>query len=157
MKIHRNQVPPEGLFLDGELDTILIQPGEGVLRQTGPLRYQLTCGANSGGFWASGSLFLPVELECVRCLRPFTIELALTDFAAQLVWETGDLVDLTPVFREDMLLILPSYPDCQRDGLLECPGIAAFAAATRTGTADPHAAPRATPWDRLDSLLNKMP
>lgn len=153
MKIHRNQIPQEGLFLEGELEAVLIQPGEGVLRQTGPLRYRLECGANSGGFWASGTLALPVEFECVRCLRPFRAEMVLPDFATQLEWEAGDLADLTPVFREDMLLILPNYPDCHRDGGLECPGFGAAAAITEEDPSGPgEAEPGGNPWARLDAL-----
>ncbi len=156
MKIHKNQIPQEGLILEGELEVELLKPGEGILRQTGPLRYCLDCGANNDGFWALGSLSLPVEFECVRCLDSFVTEIHVPNFVTQLPWETGDLVDLTLAFREDIFLILPNYPDCQRDGGLECPGFGTLPpVATGNLEASGKVLSGNSPWKRLDALKLK--
>ena len=69
-----------------------------------------------------GQLILPLACECVRCLKAFEYELKLPIGHAccrfpvkRRVLVTADSVDLTPFFREDILLELPQHPLCQPD------------------------------------------
>ena len=56
----------------------------------------------------------------MRCLEPFPFEIAVRDFAAHLPLTGPEEIDLTPFLREDILLNLPAYPRCDRDGGRVC-------------------------------------
>jgi uncharacterized protein len=73
-----------------------------------------------GAVLVRGDLDLPLEMECVRCLKKFTRPLQIDGWACHLPL-TGedatplmnDLVNLTPYLREDILLALPQHPLCE--------------------------------------------
>ncbi len=122
MKLHLRQIPHDGLQLEGEEECVLPQhldPAE--VQCAGPLRYALEVGISEGALWASGELHQPVELHCVRCLEAFPFEIAVPDFAIHTELAGPEVVDLTPFMREDILLNLPPYPHCDRDGGRICP------------------------------------
>jgi uncharacterized protein len=153
MKIHRNEIPEEGLWLEGEWSKVILEPGEGVVRQIGPVAYGLQVGVDGSGFWAAGALGVDVELECVRCLGPFRHRLLQREFATHLEWGGKEQIDLTDVIREDILLILPSYPECHRDGGLVCPG-PMFPSHLKPPSQAPDGeeAAKPNPWGPLDEL-----
>ncbi|MGI8432009.1 MAG: YceD family protein [Chthoniobacterales bacterium] len=122
MKVHLRQIPDEGIHLAGE-EECPIQPQLDAteVKCTGPLRYNLEVGISEGSLWAKGELRQPVELHCVRCLEAFPFEIAVKDFAIHTDLTGPETVDLTPFMREDILLNLPPYPHCDRDGGRICP------------------------------------
>ena len=121
MKIHLRQIPPEGLHLAGEEECPIPQLDPGEVRCSGPLHYDLELGVSEGALWANGELIQPVELHCVRCLEAFPFDIAVKDFALHTELTGPEEVDLTPFMREDILLNLPAYPHCDRDGRRVCP------------------------------------
>ncbi len=121
MKVHLRQIPAEGLHLEGEEACDLPQLDAAEVRCTGPLRYSLDVGISEGALWANGELHQPVELHCVRCLEAFPFEITVPDFAVHTELTGPEVVDLTPFMREDVLLNLPPYPHCDRDGVRICP------------------------------------
>ncbi len=157
MKIHLRQIPDEGLHLEGEEFAGVLQlPTEDHLRPLGPLRYSLDLGLSSDGLWATGELFLDVELQCVRCLEPFTYALHVPDVALQIERPAQETVDLTPELREDIILALPAYPHCDWSGERVCPGRqVAQGKAAAPGESSDDASRPATAWETLDQL--KMP
>jgi uncharacterized metal-binding protein YceD (DUF177 family) len=68
-----------------------------------------------------GELTQPVELRCVRCLEAFPFEVKVKDFTVHTDLSGPEEVDLTPFMREDILLNLPAYPHCDREGKRICP------------------------------------
>ncbi|MGZ5552428.1 MAG: hypothetical protein ACXWHF_02190, partial [Chthoniobacterales bacterium] len=50
----------------------------------------------------------------------FVHVIEVPDFAVLTQLTGPELVDLTPFLREDILLNLPSYPHCDRDGQRVC-------------------------------------
>ena len=121
MKIHLRQIPAAGLHLEGEEECPLPQLDPKEARCAGPLRYTLDAGISEGALWADGELTQPVELQCVRCLEAFTFDIKVKDFAVHTELAGPELVDLTPFMREDILLNLPAYPHCDREGGRVCP------------------------------------
>ncbi len=91
-----------------------------------PLTYELEGELMSDAVLVQGSWRLPLECECVRCLKKFTMNLETEDWACHLplqgedrVRVYHDSVDLTPYLREDILLMLPQHPLCEP----ECSGL----------------------------------
>jgi uncharacterized metal-binding protein YceD (DUF177 family) len=148
VKIHLRQIPPAGLHLEGEEDCPIPQLDSAEVRCTGPLHYDLELGVSEDALWANGELTQPVELHCVRCLEAFPFDVAVKDFALHTELTGPEEVDLTPFMREDILLNLPAYPHCDREGGRICP------VPETVTNADEKAVLEARPpdWSALDKL-----
>src|SRR5437762_9289239 len=116
MKIHLHQIPSEGSRFEGEEDCPIAQLDCDEARCTGPMRYAIEIGISHGALWANGTLTQPVELRCVRCLETFPFDIQAKDFSLHIELTGPEMVDLTPFMREDILLNLPAYPHCDREG-----------------------------------------
>ena len=57
----------------------------------------------------------------MRCLEAFPFEIEVKEFTVHTELAGPELVDLTPFMREDILLNLPAYPHCDREGGRICP------------------------------------
>ena len=148
MKIHLRQIPAQGLHLEGEEECPIPQIDPGEVRCAGPLRYALDVGISEGALWANGELTLPVELRCVRCLEPFPFDIRVQDFTVHTDLTGPEEIDLTPFMREDILLNLPAYPHCDREGGRVCP-----APVTLAGEKEGRALEARPPdWSALDKL-----
>lgn len=157
MKIHLRQIPQDGLHLEGEeQDDILQLDNEPEhLRALGPLRYSLDVGLSDGGLWATGTLAMDVELQCVRCLEMFAYPVRVEDFAVQMDLGPEETIDLTPLLREDILLALPSYPHCDWSGERTCPADrSAQENAGRLEQSDENGHDPSSAWRALDQLKN---
>ncbi len=121
MKLHLRQIPADGLHLEGEEDCPIPQLDPKEVRCAGPLRYALELGISDGALWANGEITQPVELHCVRCLEAFPFDITVRDFAVHTELSGPEVVDITPFMREDILLALPAYPHCDREGGRVCP------------------------------------
>lgn len=148
MKIHLRQIPAEGLHLEGEEECPIPQLDPKEVRCTGPLRYRLDLGISEGALWAKGELAQPVELHCVRCLEAFPYEITVKDFALHTELAGPEEVDLTPFMREDVLLNLPPYPHCDRQGGRICPVPETDVTAEDQGALEV----RPPDWSALDKL-----
>ncbi len=120
MKIHIQQIPEDGQHLAGEEEGDFIDLEREGIRAVAPVRYSLDVGLSDGGFFAVGRLSTVVEMECVNCLQRFPQPVEVPDFAVQMPLPGPELVDLTPMIREDIVLSLPSYPHCDQDGARTC-------------------------------------
>jgi uncharacterized protein len=82
-----------------------------------PVRYDLQVQKSERTVLARGRLSTRLTCQCVRCLRTFSLPVAINDFIAEVPLEEGqegDFVDLTPAVREDMVLAFPQHPLCER-------------------------------------------
>ena len=147
MKIHLKQIPPEGLHLEGEEDCLIPELKSEGVRCVGPMEYKIDIGASDGSLWANGSLKQPIELTCVACLEKFVYDIKVPAFALHTELQGPETVDLSPFMREDILLNLPAYPRCDREGGRVCQATAATAAAAETK--------RKSDWSALDKLKLK--
>jgi uncharacterized metal-binding protein YceD (DUF177 family) len=150
--LEAHEIHLEGELPVKELDLDLRDP---MIRAEQPLRYDLTAEKLPDGILLTGSLCLPLDCECVRCLEPFEYELNLAEWTCHLPL-TGeekaivenDCVDLTPYLREDILLEFPRHPLCKPD----CRGLEK----TSTGKTKPGRKPRgetvSSPWTELNKL-----
>jgi len=125
MKVHPQQIPPEGVHLEGhDPSSILDLRDEGVQPLT-EVGYSLDVGLSEGGVFATGALSVDVQFQCVTCLELFEHPIRVEDFACQVEHDGGDTVDLTEPMREDILLALPAHPHCDWSGERVCRGVPA--------------------------------
>lgn len=148
MKIHLRQIPADGLHLEGEEDCPIPEVAAEGIECAGALRYELDLGLSDGSLWANGSLAQPVRVQCVACLESFVHTIEVRDFALHTELSGPETVDLTPFLREDILLNLPAYPRCDREGDRVCP-----APMTNSPSDQPQALEARPPdWSALDQL-----
>ena len=147
-------VDEKDLRLEGELpvEELDLDLRDEVMSVTGPLEYDLEAQRLEGGILVTGSLRLPMQYECVRCLKPFSQSLELPDWTCHLaltgeeqVEVNNDVVDLTPQIREDILLALPQHPLCKD----ECGGLKLPASMKEPS---PKSEETTSAWDELNKL-----
>lgn len=147
--VHLQQVPPEGLRVEGEEDPSFLDLADIDARAAGPATYSLDVGLSGGGLFATGRVSVPVELRCVACLQTFVLEAQVDPFAAQVEIDGREFVDLAPLVREELLLALPNHPRCDVNKGHICPYQSPEAPGGGTQQTTESA------WDQLDKLKIK--
>ena len=144
--------------LQGELpvEELDITPYDEMIRAPRPLKYDLEVQKVEDGLLVQGRLCLPLQCQCVRCLKPFSRNLELGIWTRHLPFQgeesapiVNDCVDLTPFAREDILLEFPQHPLCHA----ECRGLpnSISGKATKPQKADQPSTGGAT-WSELNKL-----
>ena len=152
MKVHLNQIPLEGLHIEGEEDSQFLEVDHAVFKRLGPVYYSLDVGLSGTGLFATGTIAVDLELECVKGLEKFVYRLNLDGFALQTEIEGREMVDLTPYVREDILLNLPPYPHCDWNGEHNCVGVQNLTSREINGEAPVQAQ---KVWEELEKLKIK--
>ena len=156
MKVHLNQIPAEGLHLEGTESSKLLalhDLHDAAIQPVSDVRYSLDVGLSDGGLFATGTVGVDLDLECVACLERFRYPLEVADFACQVELTGAESVDLTGMVREDILLALPPHPHCDWNGEKVCQGASLRA---RAETATGPLSETRDAWGALDQLkINK--
>jgi uncharacterized protein len=156
LKVNIRHLEEHGLHLKGELPPSVLDLGvnDELIRADQPLRYDLAVELLHRAVLVTGTLELPLECECSRCLKKFPTSLKLAGWALHLpldgedkVAVDNDCVDLTPFAREDILLDFPQHPLCRPD----CAGLKSKTARKAKAVEKP--APEV--WAKLDKLKLK--
>ena len=150
MKVHLKQIPAEGIHLEGQEESDILELEENQIKLLGPVEYSLDIGVSQSSLFVTGRIGVDVGLQCVSCLKRFIFPIRVQDFAAQLELTGPELVDLTSLVREDILLALPVHPHCDWDRKTKCVG----PRLKYLNVAEDPKGPNA--WDALDHLnLNR--
>ena len=152
MKVHLNQIPLEGLHIEGAEPATMLDFQDPMVRPVSDVRYALDVGTSEGGLFATGEVGVDLDLECVSCLERFRFPLRVPEFACQLELNGAEMVDLTEPVREDILLALPPHPHCDWNGERVCPGVSYRA---KTEATDAPLVEKPAAWDALDQLKLK--
>ncbi|MCB1230246.1 MAG: DUF177 domain-containing protein [Verrucomicrobiae bacterium] len=150
--VYLGEIPEEGLEISGETsrDIFQLDPADEEVQPAGPVRYDLHISdAGSDLLLAQGKLVAPFTLRCVACLEPFPFTLELDHYAADFDTPASGKLDMTERIREDLLLEIPGYPHCDRDG--DDPDRVCPAAGKFDGT-DSQENRGNSAWDALDGL-----
>lgn len=121
------------------------------------------------GVLVSGTISVPLEGECGRCLAPIRETMAVTiqelfAYENSTTDETtdedevgrmqGDLIDLEPAFRDAVVLALPVNPLCRQD----CPGLCPECGVRWDELPEGHTHEQIDPrWAALGRLTDKTP
>lgn len=122
MKVHVNQIPPEGLHVSGTESAKALELHDPLAQPAGDIHYDLDVGLSDGGLFATGRVGVDLDLQCVACLETFRFPLEVPNFACQVELTGAEAVDLTEPVREDILLALPPHPHCDWNGKRACKG-----------------------------------
>ena len=152
MKVHLNQIPNEGLHVEGTESSTMLDLKAPDIQPVSDVQYALDVGLSDGGFFATGEIGVDLELECVACLERFRFPLRVPTFACQIELTSSETVDLTEPVREDILLALPPHPHCDWNGERVCQGVFPRA---KTDTADEPSTENRDAWGALDQLKLK--
>ncbi len=155
--VNLRHLDDHNLRLQGELSVaeLDLDTRDDIIRLAGPLTYDLEVQKLESALLVQGRLRLPLECQCVRCLKPFPHPLELAAWTLHLplqgeeaVTVSNDCVDLTPYLREDILLEFPQHPLCEP----ECRGLPTpkVGQAGKTSSSLPRAGSPA--WDELNKL-----
>jgi len=157
LKVNLRHLEEHDLHLQDDLPLADLDLGvaDEMIRVEQPLRYDLTVDQLHDALLVTGSLVLPLDCECVRCLKKFKTRLKLDPWTVHLPLEgedkvsvENDCVDLTPFLREDILLNFPQHPLCKPD----CAGIKPKSKASKAEAAE---TPASAAWAELDKLKLK--
>ena len=125
-----------------------------LIKFVSPMSYELGIQRQGADLAISGKLSITLGCTCARCLMEFRSELEMPEFAAlatfigeEAVPKDGDIADLTPLLREDILLGLPANPLCRPD----CRGLARKAKA-RDLLLEVPPSDGGSPWGARDRL-----
>lgn len=145
------------LELKGELpvEELELEVNDEMVQTREPLLYDLEAEKMENAILARGRLRLRLDCQCVRCLKPFKVELDLRDWACHLPLEgedavpvVNDCVDLTMSIREDILLGFPQHPVCKP----ECGGLKGVTRSKPDKTSDADAGLPSSAMAELDKL-----
>ena len=149
--LERNDLKLVGELPVADLD---IDTRDEMVRLNKPLKHKLEVQQMDEGLLVRGKLSLPLDCECVRCLKAFVYKLEFPDWTCliplsgeEAVPRDGDTVDLTPFLREDILLELPQHPLCKPDcGGLKQPPVGK---SKKSGSSD---VKTSSAWAELDKI-----
>lgn len=157
LKVNLRHLKDHGLHLKDEMPVAELDLGvaDELIRLEKPLRYDLTVDLLHDALLVQGRLVLPLDCECVRCLKKFKMDVKLSPWTVHLPLEgedqvsvENDCVDLTPFMREDILLSFPQHPLCKTD----CAGLKIKTKGPKAGR-ETDSQPSA--WAELDKLKLK--
>jgi uncharacterized protein len=144
MQIHRSEIPQEGLDLDYEADPATLDLKSPGAEFEGSIRVRARLVPTDHSVYVSGEAQAHAKLQCVRCLEalfyPVHSSFEMTVVPMEVKpdrlageWHeldekdldeyvySGDIIDLTDVVREQVLLSVPTYPLCRPNCRGLCP------------------------------------
>lgn len=111
--IDLEEMPEEGVQMEGELDGGIFGIDCDDVRSAGPVQYKLTAEPCEPELLVRVTVRAPFVLRCVRCLREFEYEVEPEEIALSVDMRGKSSVDVTDEVREEVLLDLPNYPKCE--------------------------------------------
>ncbi|SHH01794.1 uncharacterized protein SAMN02745221_01491 [Thermosyntropha lipolytica DSM 11003] len=159
-ELKQKTVDSEDYSFNARFSDELLLPFRG--RFSGPVNVELHVESTGKVFWAAGDLRTGVVFECARCLEefifPVNIELNFNiadtvyrnDFTEEeVVFVSGDELDITSYLEEEILLSLPMQPLCDENCQGLCAGCGANLNLESCRCSEKEIDPR---WEKLKQL-----
>lgn len=121
LTVDPRSIPPDGSRIEGEIDPEDLGLSFEGVTGVGALAYDLTVELIGAELLVRGSLAVPVEFSCSRCLKPTTREISSDSYSFNANAEGGEEIDLTDSIREDIIIALPLKPLCDEGCKGICP------------------------------------
>ena len=154
IRINTTHIEDQPLVLNGEEkgDFLELDPKE-FPRPCGPVSYHLTASMAGHDLLVTGSVCVPLAVECARCLKKFKVRQTVPDVCLLYEGVAGQIVDISNEIREDLLLSLPAVFHCKKSCRGLCPHCGADLNKGPCHCAEePPPPPEDSPWSALDNL-----
>jgi uncharacterized protein len=149
LRVYIDEIPQDGLRLEGEIDAETLDISDDFVKCTNPLCYKVELSIVSGELLVFGELSVDLLMRCSRCAVMFPVTVAESAYSYnQQVEKRLEYVDLTEDMREAIILAFSSYPVCSED----CKGLCPQCGANLNEGACKCKPPADARWDGLDSL-----
>jgi uncharacterized metal-binding protein YceD (DUF177 family) len=104
-------LPHGGKQIEGKMPQEVFElEGDLVAKAKSGLYFDVYVERDKDSLLIEGWIKAEFELVCGRTLRLFPYVVELENYTGEVEIENKSIIDLTDVFREDILLSLPSYP-----------------------------------------------
>jgi uncharacterized protein len=149
LRIYIDEIPQDGLRLEGEIDAETLDISDDFVRCGNPLHYRLDISIVSGELLVFGELSVDLMMRCSRCavMFPSTVSEKAYSYNQQ-VEKRLEYADLTEDIREAIILAFSSYPICSESCKGLCPQCGANLNEGECGCRPPADAR----WDGLSGL-----
>lgn len=160
LRINLRHLATKDLLLEGDLSPAELELDglDSLVHAREAVRYELEVQKMDEGLLITGQVSTELHCECARCLKPFVMELKLSQVVLELPLEgeekvpiDGDFVDLTPYLREDIVLAFPQHPLCDP----ECVGLKQEHASGAEAPAGAKSQMTSSVWSVLNELKLK--
>jgi len=122
MKIDARQIPPEGLFLEEQIDPKAWELETDFAKFKASLKLKAEISKVTNLVTALIQVEGEVFLECVRCLGEYPLEIKREIRIDYPVDNVHLLIDFDPEIRDQLILGYPVKPLCRQDCKGLCPG-----------------------------------
>ena len=130
MTIDTRAIPEnESLVIEGKVVEDIWQLSESdSVKSAGPLEFKVTASIVEENLLVRGNFAAPFNSQCPHCLDLFKFSVNLTEHSLLLPIEGNSTIDLTNGIREDILLALPNFPNCEEgeENNRKCPALGKF-------------------------------
>ncbi|MDE0570206.1 MAG: hypothetical protein OSB44_05950 [Verrucomicrobiales bacterium] len=130
MTIDTRAIPEnESLVIEGNVvDDIWELSKSDIVKSAGPLEFKVAASIVDENLLVRGDFLAPFTSQCPHCLDTFKFSVNLTEHSLLLPIEGNSTIDLTNSIREDILLALPSFPNCEEgeENNRKCPASGKF-------------------------------
>ena len=130
MTIDTRAIPEnESLVIEGKVVEDIWQLSESdSVKSAGPLEFKVTASIVEENLLVRGNFAAPFNSQCPHCLDTFKFSVNLTEHSLLLPIEGNSTIDLTNGIREDILLALPNFPNCEEgeENNRKCPALGKF-------------------------------
>ena len=119
----------ESLVIEGNVVKDIWQLSESdIVKSAGPLEFKVTASIVDENLLVRGDFAAPFTSECPHCLDTFKFLVNLTAHSLLLPIEGNSTIDLTNSIREDIILALPNFPNCEEgeENNRKCPALGKF-------------------------------
>lgn len=159
--VHLNDLPPEGMRFVGELRPAVFREifPEGP-NPSGLTKFDVVVSLDKDLIIIEGVVTSEFQVECGRCLQTIPWTVNLDPYVSEDPREGRSNLDLTEFLREDILLALPAYPNCENpnSSIPRCPAADRFASASEYVPISENdaAAPENNLWSALDEIKERI-
>ena len=120
----------ESLFMSGEISEDIWEfQDSDLIKPAGQLIYEAEASIVSGELLVRGDFSTKFTFECTHCLVLFKKTIKLKNHSILIPIEGKLTIDLTNALREDIILALPNFPNCEEgeEKNRKCPASGKFA------------------------------
>jgi len=155
LQIDLNSLPEEGKTYSGELDGSIFSAHGEKIKAKSPLYYDVFIQKFDTELLVRGNLSAGFLFTCDRCLIDFAQTIDADEVSLSMEISSSQL-DLTELFREELVIQFPDYPHCDEgDDQLTCNLDSQYLAVDKPpkdGVKTPPQGEEPNPWDALDAL-----